>query len=203
MALLRALRTSTIPRSGWRSSPLHTCREGRAGDSRTDRAIRRRQADHDIRGSSAGRGECGAQPLEGQRPSVQAGREHRSLFQGFLPGRLERRWPAILAFRRTTSRRNRAAHQRTGIGRALLWFRERWRGFDPRPWALANIAPERSTSKLNVMLRGLAEERGECWTRDIVAKCNTPEMQYFPMHVGQGLATMEELMAEHPNKARM
>jgi glycosyltransferase involved in cell wall biosynthesis len=82
---------------------------------------------------------------------------------------------------------------------ALRYFRDHWKEFDPRPWALANIAPEASTAKLNLVLKELAIQRGEPWTQDIVAKCNAPDVRYYPdERVAEGFCTANELMACFP-----
>jgi hypothetical protein len=85
---------------------------------------------------------------------------------------------------------------------ALLYFREHWAEFDPRPWALANIAPEVTTARLNVVLSQLARQRCEPWTRGIVCKSNRPEMCYYPdENDGSRFATIEDLIAQyaHPS----
>jgi hypothetical protein len=85
------------------------------------------------------------------------------------------------------------------LSNALLYFRDHWKEFEPRPWALANIAPEVTTSKLNSALKELARQRGEPWTQDIVAKCNAPDVRYYPEErVGDGFCTANELMACFP-----
>jgi glycosyltransferase involved in cell wall biosynthesis len=86
---------------------------------------------------------------------------------------------------------------------ALLHFRDHWSEFDPRPWALANIAPDVTTSKLNGVLRGLAQQRHEPWTRDIVCKCNCPDLRYYPDEMaGDGFSTMDDLLARFPAPSR-
>jgi glycosyltransferase involved in cell wall biosynthesis len=85
------------------------------------------------------------------------------------------------------------------LATALLHFRAHGRDYAPRPWALANIAPEVSARKLNAALRELAEERGEAWTRDIVAKCNAPNLAYYPdASVGAAWEGAEGLMVSSP-----
>jgi glycosyltransferase involved in cell wall biosynthesis len=81
---------------------------------------------------------------------------------------------------------------------ALIYFREHWERFDPRPWALANIAPEVTTARLNLVLRQLARERSEPWTQDIACKSNRPEMYYYPDESdGHGFATVDDLLARY------
>jgi hypothetical protein len=124
---------------------------------------------------------------------------NRSLFEGFFAG------VPGLAFSNNigiplphfTERTGRliAEHELPG---ALLYFRDHWGEFDPRPWALANIAPEVTTAKLNLILRQLAQQRHEPWTRDIVCKCNRPELLYYPDESdGHGFATIEELVKRY------
>jgi len=86
---------------------------------------------------------------------------------------------------------------------ALLYFRDHWAEFDPRPWALANIAPEVTTARLNLVLSRLAQQRNEPWTKDIVCKTNRPEMRYYPDESGgSGFATMEDLVAQYARRSR-
>jgi hypothetical protein len=86
---------------------------------------------------------------------------------------------------------------------ALLYFREPWGRFDPRPWALANIAPEVTTARLNLVLTQLAQERNEPWTRDIAGKTNRPELHYYPDEGdGAGLVAIEDLMAQYARRPR-
>jgi len=128
--------------------------------------------------------------------SLQEG-SNRALFEGFFAG-----VPA-LALARNVGIPRAYFTPRTGrliselqLASTLLELREGWRTFDPRPWALANIAPEKSTHKLERVLRDLAAARGEPWTRGIVAKCNVPELRYYPDEsVGQGLESVEALLA--------
>ena len=85
------------------------------------------------------------------------------------------------------------------LAEALLYFREHWMEFTPRPWALQNIAPEVTTAKLNLHLKELAGRQGKPWTRDIVAKCNCPFLQYYPDEsVGAGLPPADHSIADFP-----
>ena len=80
---------------------------------------------------------------------------------------------------------------------ALYYFRSHWKEFDPRRWAMANIAPGVTTSKLNGVLQRLAKERQEPWTQDIVSKCNCPELRYYPDEgPGKNFSRMEDLLAD-------
>jgi hypothetical protein len=49
---------------------------------------------------------------------------------------------------------------------------------NPRRWGLENSSHTRSTEKLNAVLRADALARGQPWTRDIVARSNSPESKY-------------------------
>jgi len=80
----------------------------------------------------------------------------------------------------------------------LLYFKEHWADFHPRAWAEANIAPEITTAKLNALLKGLAHQRGEEWTQDLVAKCNAPDFEYYPDgSVGRGMPTYEDILEQY------
>ena len=80
----------------------------------------------------------------------------------------------------------------------LLYFREHWSDFDPRPWAEANISPEVTTAKLNELLKKLALERGEEWTVDLAAKCNSPNLAYYPDEsAGEGFPSMEDIIVRY------
>ncbi len=86
----------------------------------------------------------------------------------------------------------------------LLYFREHWNEFNPRPWAEANITPEITTAKLNELLKRLAYQRGEEWTQDLVAKCNLPELEYYPNEsVGHGLPTYEDILVRYARSTRI
>jgi len=83
----------------------------------------------------------------------------------------------------------------------LLHFHEHWHDFNPRPWAMANISPEVTTAKLNEMLKDLAIRRGEEWTRDLVAKCNSPNLEYYPdKSAGEGMPSMEEILVRYARR---
>jgi hypothetical protein len=124
---------------------------------------------------------------------------NRSLFEGFFAGVPGLAFANNIGIPLThfTPRTGRliAEHELPG---ALLYFREHWAEFDPRPWALANIAPEVTTARLNLVLSRFAQERHEPWTQDIVGKCNRPGLYYYPDESdGHGFATIEELMARY------
>lgn len=80
----------------------------------------------------------------------------------------------------------------------LLWFREHYRDFRPREWAMQNISPQATTAKLNAILREIACEHGEPWTRDIVAKSNCPNPTYYPdSSVAAGFPTVDDILAQY------
>jgi hypothetical protein len=84
------------------------------------------------------------------------------------------------------------------LGKTLLYFREHWTDFDPHPWAMENIHAEKTTNRLNTLLKDLANQRGEQWTHDIVAKCNAPNLTYYPNEsVGESLPTMEDIFNQY------
>ena len=124
---------------------------------------------------------------------------NRSLFEGFFAG-----VPGLafanhigIPIDHFTSQTGRLITQHE-LADALLYFRDHWVEFDPRPWALANIAPEVTTARLNRVLRQLAMENSEPWTQDIACKCNRPGLHYYPDEsAGQGFATIEDLVAHY------
>jgi len=80
----------------------------------------------------------------------------------------------------------------------LLYFKECWSEFNPRPWAEANIAPEITTAKLNKLLKEISDKRKEEWRQDLVPKCNTPWSNYYPDEkVGRGLPSLEEILIQY------
>ena len=86
----------------------------------------------------------------------------------------------------------------------LLYFREHWTDFNPRAWAEANIAPEITTAKFNELLKRLANQRGEEWTQDIVAKCNAPNFEYYPdASVGREMPTYEDILVRYARSKRI
>lgn len=123
---------------------------------------------------------------------------NRSLFEGFfagVPGLAFANHVGIpLTHFTPQTGRLIAEHE---LADALLYFRCHWAEFDPRTWALENIAPELTNSRLNLVLQQLAQERNERWTRDVVCKCNCPDLRYYPDETaGQGFSTMEDLLAQ-------
>lgn len=88
--------------------------------------------------------------------------------------------------------------QEKELPQVLLWFREHYREFRPREWALRNISPQASTQKLNAILRDIAYEHGEPWTRDIVAKSNCPNPTYYPdSSVALGFPTVDDILNQY------
>ena len=80
----------------------------------------------------------------------------------------------------------------------LLYFREHWDEFNPRAWAEANITPGITTAKLNELLKRLAYQRGEEWTQDLVAKCNCPNLTYYPNgSVGREMPSYEDILGQY------
>ena len=132
--------------------------------------------------------------------SLQEG-SNRSLFEGFFAGvpGLALRDHVGIPKDYFTPATGRLIDERDLIS-ALLHFRQHWRDFDPRTWAMANITPERTTAGLNALLRQLAADRGESWTVDIVAKCNAPHCTYYPdARVGAGLPSMADVLSRYAN----
>lgn len=78
---------------------------------------------------------------------------------------------------------------REKLAETLLWFRDNYRSFQPRKWALDNIAPKISTAKIEETLKAIAAERGEPWTRSLVAKVNRPECEYY--HPEEALSPLD------------
>ena len=125
---------------------------------------------------------------------------NRGLFEGFfagVPGVALRNHIGIRTehFRPETGR----LIDRATLAAELLYFREHWSLFNPRPWALSHITPEISTRRLNEFLKHRAMKRGEPWTKDIVMKCNRPGLRYYPDDgAGEGLPRMEYLLTQFP-----
>ena len=65
------------------------------------------------------------------------------------------------------------------LSNVLLHFRESWRDYNPRDWALRNISPLITTEKLNDVIKKIAINDNEPWTCDIVPKVNAPEVKYY------------------------
>ncbi len=85
-----------------------------------------------------------------------------------------------------------------GLTAALAWFRRHADSFAPRPWALAELAPERSLATLDKALAGLAREAGEPWRGGMVGKVNRHGFHYYPdASAGAGLPTLRELLGRY------
>jgi glycosyltransferase involved in cell wall biosynthesis len=128
---------------------------------------------------------------------------NRSLFEGFFAGVPGLAFANVIGVPvdHFTPQTGRLIPEHELIG-ALHFFRKHWEQFDPRPWAMANITPEVTTARLNQVLHKTARERGEPWTRDIVTKCNRPEVHYYPdENDGHGFATIEDLLARYPRRS--
>ncbi len=126
----------------------------------------------------------------------------RCLFEGFFAGVPGLAFANHLGLPKThfTPQTGRLIEENE-LADALLYFRQHGSEFEPRSWAVEHIAPEVTTAKLNHVLKQLAVERNEPWTRDIVAKCNRPNARYYPDdRVGQGLPGMRDLIAQFPRR---
>jgi len=123
---------------------------------------------------------------------------NRALFEGFfagVPGIVFRNHIGVRIehFQPETGR----LIERSSLVQELLYFREHWSEFNPRPWAMAHITPEISTRRLNELLKLLSLKRGEPWTQDIVTSCNRPLLRYYPDDdAGRGLPTMEDILRQ-------
>jgi glycosyltransferase involved in cell wall biosynthesis len=130
--------------------------------------------------------------------SLQEG-SNRALFEGFFAG------VPGLALKNNIGIPKDYFNSQTGklikekdLKSQLLYFRENWNEFNPRPWAETNITPEITISKLNEHLKYLAYQRREEWTRDLVAKCNAPDLEYYPNEiVGRGLPTFDDILVRY------
>jgi len=65
----------------------------------------------------------------------------------------------------------------------LIWFREHYRAFQPRQWALDNISCRVTTAKLERLLSETARSRGEKWKKPIAVKVNRGS---FPRYYDSG-----------------
>lgn len=65
------------------------------------------------------------------------------------------------------------------LAEALLWFRSHYRSLNPRKWALENISCQVSTRRLDGMLKEIARDSNEPWTRPLVPKVNRPEFEFY------------------------
>ncbi len=130
---------------------------------------------------------------------------NRALFEGFFAG------VPGLALRNNIGIPKDYFNPQTGklikeknLKSELLYFREHWNDFNPRPWAEAHITPEITTAKLNEILKHLAYQRGEKWTQDIVAKCNAPDFEYYPdASAGREMPTYEDILVRYAQSGRI
>jgi glycosyltransferase involved in cell wall biosynthesis len=130
---------------------------------------------------------------------------NRALFEGFFAG------VPGLALKNNIGIPKNYFNSQTGklikekdLKSELLYFREHWNEFNPRGWAEANITPEITASKFNELLKGLANQRGEEWTQDIVAKCNAPNFEYYPdASVGREMPTYEDILVRYARSKRI
>ena len=61
---------------------------------------------------------------------------------------------------------------------AIERLTDHYQDFSPRDWALQNTGYDVSTRRLNKLLKALAEQNGEPWSRNIVPKTNRPHLRY-------------------------
>jgi hypothetical protein len=77
------------------------------------------------------------------------------------------------------------------LAKALIHFKESWKNYRPREWALENISPEVTTRKLENVLKSIANT----WENNLEVKVNRPEVQYyFPSKVKPGPMDLKELL---------
>jgi len=124
---------------------------------------------------------------------------NRSLFEGFFAG-----VPGI-ALKNNIGIPKNYFNSQTGmlidekdLGDTILYFRNNWSKFDPHTWAMENISPDKTIQKLNRMLKKLAHQRGEEWTRDAVTICNEYKgPAYYPDEtIGRDLPAMSLIIEE-------
>jgi len=124
---------------------------------------------------------------------------NRALFEGFFAG-----VPGIVLINNIGISKHHFNSQ-TGLlidekdlGDIILYFRKHWSKYNPRSWAMKNISPDKTIQKLNRMLKKLAHQRGEKWTRDAVTICNEYKgPAYYPDEtIGRDLPTMSLIIAE-------
>jgi len=105
---------------------------------------------------------------------------NRSIFEGLFAG-----IPAIV-LKENIGVQKKYINEMTGmlidekdLVSAIRHFRKNWRDYKPDTWARKNISPSVTTNKLNIKLREIAKSRNEQWTKDIVKKVNSPEVEYY------------------------
>ena len=127
---------------------------------------------------------------------------NRSIFEGFFAGT-----PGLLTAGHLSVPHDRFVPS-TGrivadreLPAALAHFRDHWGEYDPRRWALENIAADVSSKRLQALLERIAREQGEPWTKGILMKCNVPELRRYPMAPTlRGLVPMSAVLERYPRR---
>jgi glycosyltransferase involved in cell wall biosynthesis len=117
---------------------------------------------------------------------------NRSIFEGFfadIPG---------IVLRNNVGINKRYINESTGrliaerdLVPTLQFFREHWRQFRPRQWAMQNIAAPVTTRALQQVLSRLATDRSEPWTIDLRVKVNRPEVEYLTSSNDSPMTTLQ------------
>jgi glycosyltransferase involved in cell wall biosynthesis len=81
------------------------------------------------------------------------------------------------------------------LARTLLHFREHWREFRPREWAIERIAAPVTTRALQEILVELADRERLPWTVTLRTKVNRPEVEYYEVCEPFPLTSLELLQA--------
>lgn len=79
------------------------------------------------------------------------------------------------------------------LPRTLQYFREHWREFRPRQWAIEHIAAPVTTRALQEVLIDLAQREGLPWTVGLRTKVNRPEVEYYDVSEPFPLSSLEVL----------
>jgi glycosyltransferase involved in cell wall biosynthesis len=118
---------------------------------------------------------------------------NKSLFESMFAGT-----PA-LALRENSSINHSYVNEQTGrlvseqeIAQALLQFRSNWSQYRPRQWALANISPQQTTRKLEMVVSSLAGSTGA--GGQLLVKVNSPEATYWNAGAGRSLPPVDEII---------
>jgi len=61
----------------------------------------------------------------------------------------------------------------------LLWFRDGYKKFNPRKWALENISSRASTAKIESTLLEISKSTGQSFDLPLALKVNRPECEYY------------------------
>jgi len=99
-----------------------------------------------------------------------------SLFAGSPVGMLD---DAHIGSRAYLNRQTGAVFSRQGLARSLLRFWEESESFAPRQWALENISCQKTSQRLNSILRDWAVKTNRPWTEDIAPLC----WRYVPSYL--------------------